>query len=200
MSSLASLKAQQGEETKEAILTACLNLFSKHGFVSTSIDGIARAAGITKGAVYWHFNSKEDLFMAILERIRARWQKVVLQPVSAVASPRAKLEALFDAYLEFFTQNPEICFFMQRILLEDDRLYSPRIGKILSQTAMFVAKILNQGIANGEFDEEIDPSLIAQMVVGVLAGASQQTLVNRSLTLKTYMREAKQTTLSRVLR
>src|SRR5258708_2193738 len=72
MSTAVSLKAQQSAVTRRAILDACLKLFARHGFSTTSIDDIASAAGITKGAVYWHFENKEELFQAILEEIRAR--------------------------------------------------------------------------------------------------------------------------------
>ena len=63
-----SLKAQQSAVTRKAILTSGLKLFAKYGFSTTSIDDIARAAGITKGAVYWSFRDKRDLFLALVER------------------------------------------------------------------------------------------------------------------------------------
>src|SRR5260370_13565185 len=73
MSTAVSLKAQQSAVTRRAILDACLKLFARHGFSTTSIDDIASAAGITNGAVYSHFETKVDLFHAILEEIPSRW-------------------------------------------------------------------------------------------------------------------------------
>jgi AcrR family transcriptional regulator len=52
-----SRKAQQSDDTREALLSKCLHLFAQRGFSSTSVDDIARAAGVTKGAIYWHFAS-----------------------------------------------------------------------------------------------------------------------------------------------
>jgi AcrR family transcriptional regulator len=89
-----SAKVQQSAETRKAILDSCRQLFAKHGFSTTSIDDIARAVGITKGAVYWHFTSKKELFEAILEQIRTRWQEVVQQPLFKETSPIARLETL----------------------------------------------------------------------------------------------------------
>jgi len=195
-----SLKAQQSAETREAILAACLRLFAKHGVSGTSIDEIAREAGITKGAVYWHFDSKDALFEAVLERIRVRWQEVVLRPLSNKATPVARVQALFDGYLELFTETPEICLFMQRVLLEADREFSPRIARIFTQTAKFAARILDEGKSRGEIRADLDSTVTAHMILAVISGASQQCLANRALTLKTLLTEAKELTLARIRR
>ncbi len=193
-----SLKAKHSAETREAILASCLKLFARRGFASTSIDDIAGAAGITKGAIYWHFDSKEKLFHAILETIRVRWKLIVLYPVSLESSSFHKLEKLFDCYQELFVQDPEICLFIQRTLLEDDKLFSPEIGQMLTQTIRFVARILDGGKKTGDFSKELNSNLIAHEIIGILAGASQQLLINHSLSMNELLREAKQMVLARV--
>src|SRR5262245_57313638 len=131
-------KARQSAETREAILTSALTLIARHGMVGSSIDQIATEAGITKGAVYWHFESKDALFDAILERIRVRWQEKVQNPLGGKTSATARLIALFDGYASLFTETPEICLFMQRVLLEGDREFSPRVARILTGTARVI--------------------------------------------------------------
>ncbi len=193
-----SLKAQQSRETREAILSASQKLFAKSGFASTSVDEIARAARITKGAVYWHFEGKEELFHAILERIRKRWQQVVLRPVVGRSSAPARLQQLFDGYLELFTEGPERCLFLQRILLEEDGAFAPRVARVFRQTAQFIAGILDEGKARGDFRRDLDSMLVAHTILGSLSGASQQSLTNRSLTLEALITEVKASTLARV--
>ncbi len=56
---------------KDKILDAALELFSNQGFHRTSVDQIAKAAGVSKGLTYNYFNSKEDLLLAIVERATA---------------------------------------------------------------------------------------------------------------------------------
>ncbi len=101
-----SAKAKKAAETRESIVNVCIRMFAERGFVSTSLDEIGRAAGITKGAIYWHFENKDALFTAILSRIREIWDEEVLQPLSAEGSPRRKLQQLFDHYEELFTEDP----------------------------------------------------------------------------------------------
>ena len=193
-----NLKAQQSAETREAILASCLPLFARHGLASTSIDDIARAAGITKGAVYWHFASKDELFQAILERTRGRWQVAVLEPLSRKALPMTRLETLFDGYLELFSQTPDICLFMQRVLLENDAAYSPQIGRVFTLTARFIAKMLDDGKAKGSFRADVDSIAMAHIILGAISGATQQCLANRSLALKALLGEVKEMTAARV--
>jgi TetR/AcrR family transcriptional regulator len=194
-----STKAQQSADTREAILTSALCLFARHGVAGASIDQIAQAAGITKGAVYWHFDSKDALFDAILDRIRVRWQETVHAPLSQKTTAATGLEALFSGYTALFTETPEICLFMQRVLLEGDREFSPKVGRIFSQTARAIAKILEEGRTN-EFREDLDTIATAHTILGSISGASQQSLANRSLTIETLLNEAREMTLARVRR
>jgi AcrR family transcriptional regulator len=59
---------EQRERTREDLLDAARVLFARHGFNGASVDQIAETAGFTKGAVYSNFDSKEELFLALLER------------------------------------------------------------------------------------------------------------------------------------
>ena len=58
---------QQAQETRQHILDVALHLFSQQGVSSTSLAEIAKAAGVTRGAIYWHFKNKSDLFSEIWE-------------------------------------------------------------------------------------------------------------------------------------
>ena len=53
---------QEAQETRQHILDVALRLFSQQGVSSTSLGEIAKAAGVTRGAIYWHFKDKSDLF------------------------------------------------------------------------------------------------------------------------------------------
>jgi AcrR family transcriptional regulator len=65
-------QAERRERTREGLLGAAERLFTSNGFHPTSLDQIAAAAGYTKGAIYFNFESKEDLFFAVYERRAAR--------------------------------------------------------------------------------------------------------------------------------
>ena len=58
---------QEAQETRQHILDVALRIFSQQGVSSTSLGEIAKAAGVTRGAIYWHFKDKSDLFSEIWE-------------------------------------------------------------------------------------------------------------------------------------
>jgi AcrR family transcriptional regulator len=200
MTNAVSKKTEQSTKTRESLLSECLVLFAERGFTNTSIDDIARAAGVTKGAIYWHFKSKDDLFDAILERIRTRWQDVVLKPVIGRHGSRGQLEQLFDSYVNLFLESPEICLFLQQVLLDQhNRVFSAQVAKVFARTARFVTRIIEEGKTSGVVRADVDSVKMAHLILGMLAGASQQVLTSRTLSLKELAAEAKAMTLGRVL-
>jgi len=71
-------------ETRSRILDAAERVFSRRGVSRTSLDDIARAAGVTRGAIYWHFKDKADLFGAMLGRVALPMEEM-LQRTSEAA-------------------------------------------------------------------------------------------------------------------
>ena len=59
---------QSPEDRRDAILEAAIGVFAQHGFDAATTDAIARAAGLSKGGLYWHFRSKDDILAALLEQ------------------------------------------------------------------------------------------------------------------------------------
>jgi len=71
-------------ETRNRILDAAERVFSRRGVSRTSLDDVARAAGVTRGAIYWHFKDKADLFAAMLGRVALPMEEM-LQRTSEAA-------------------------------------------------------------------------------------------------------------------
>ncbi|TDB05059.1 TetR family transcriptional regulator [Halomonas marinisediminis] len=65
--------------TREALLDAAEEVFLEKGVARTSLEQIARHAGMTRGAVYWHFKNKADLFQAMLCRVRMPFQELIAE-------------------------------------------------------------------------------------------------------------------------
>jgi AcrR family transcriptional regulator len=196
-----SKKAQRSERTREALLTRCLHLFAQRGFSSTSVDDVASAAGVTKGAMYWHFSSKEEIFHAILDRIREQWLAIVHLPVSAERTPDAQLARLFDAYGELFHQSPDICLFLQQVTLDrQNKAFAARVARVFASTARFIAGIIDEGKTERLMRADVDSLTTAHMILGMLAGASQQATATRSRTLRQLLSEAKAMTLAHLAR
>jgi AcrR family transcriptional regulator len=191
---------QRSAATRQDLIRSCLRLFAKQGFHATSIDAVAAEVGLTKGAVYWHFAGKDALFDALLDFIRDEWRRSVLDPVRTAATPSAQLSALFDGYAELLGRCPEVCLFLQRVLLDADQTYGARVAAVYSQTAGVIATIFRRGIKTGEFRKDITPEARAYVVLGTLTGAHAQAVGHVELKLTMMIREAKAATMRSVVR
>lgn len=103
----------EAEETREQILNAAEQMFYQHGVSRTTLEKIATAAGVTRGAIYWHFANKSMLFSAMLERIRLPFQQMLSELDSLQqADPLAQLRAVLIHSLEIIAS----CEQHQRVL------------------------------------------------------------------------------------
>jgi AcrR family transcriptional regulator len=96
-------KAVKAEATRRALIAAARELFGEQGYAATSVDEIAREAGVTKGALYHHFRDKDDLFRAVVEDVKRDVTDVVGAAfLSATADNETmhSLELGFRAFIE----------------------------------------------------------------------------------------------------
>ena len=109
---------------RERILEASYDLFSRQGVQAVGIDAIITRSGVARQTLYRHFDSKQDLVLAFLERREKLWTKGWLQAeVQRRASdPRERLLAIFDVFGEWFQLDDyEGCSFINVILEMPDR-------------------------------------------------------------------------------
>lgn len=93
---------EDAEKTRETLLTAAAEVFLQRGVARASLEEIARAAGLTRGAVYWHFQDKLDLFWALNDRARTPHADMLAELVSRLGEgsdldPLVELEGAVQA-------------------------------------------------------------------------------------------------------
>src|SRR5258708_40187300 len=72
-------KKAQGARTRDECVSAAIKVFGRRGFHRAKLDDIAEAAGVTRGALYWHYRTKEAFLIAVLERLSADWTREKLR-------------------------------------------------------------------------------------------------------------------------
>jgi TetR/AcrR family acrAB operon transcriptional repressor len=94
--------------TRNSLLDAAERLFQRQGVSGTSLQDIAQAAGASRGAVYWHFKDKADLFNAMMERVTLPMENALEQAHAVVAAdPLAQLRAALLAALRRTATDPQ---------------------------------------------------------------------------------------------
>lgn len=146
----------QGQQTKKAILEAASRCFAENGYAACSMDAIAQAAGLSKGGLYAHFRSKEDLFTAVIrqehKRAAERAQYMLERPpyLAGLISYMGECirnagfpmdHRLWAEVLAVAGRDPD----MRTIFLESEK-----------RSRNFMKELLRKGIANNEINPDID--------------------------------------------
>jgi AcrR family transcriptional regulator len=110
-----ALKAERGQATRQQIVAEATRLFAEAGYEAASIDAVLRACGISRGALYHHFASKEALFTAVLEAEEARVAEALIASTQGLSDPLDMLRAGCSAWLQMAASDLAV----RRIVLTD---------------------------------------------------------------------------------
>jgi AcrR family transcriptional regulator len=95
-----SRKAQQSEATRRVLIAEARALFAGRGYAAVGTEEIVRAAGVTRGALYHHFDGKEDLFRAVYEDVERQLVERIAADATAAGDPLEALHAGVQAFLD----------------------------------------------------------------------------------------------------
>jgi AcrR family transcriptional regulator len=104
-----SRREERKEETRRELIASAAATFARRGFQGASLDEIARAAGYSTGAIYWHFKGKDDLFLAVFEAYAESRVAEIARVREASSGNLAQTQrALADNWTERLAANPEM--------------------------------------------------------------------------------------------
>src|SRR3989339_1753136 len=94
--------ATKGEATRQNIIEKSMQLFSVQGYFNTSIAGIVKATGLTKGGLYGHFRNKQEIWYAVYNECVRIWRDVVFQGVRPISDPVERIERVLENSLKHY--------------------------------------------------------------------------------------------------
>jgi AcrR family transcriptional regulator len=92
-------KVERGQDTRLRMVSVATTLFGELGYEATSVEVVLRDSGVSRGALYHHFASKESLFEAVLEAVEAELAVATLKASRGIADPVEALHEGFDTFL-----------------------------------------------------------------------------------------------------
>jgi AcrR family transcriptional regulator len=163
------------KEVRERIMSAAEKLFSSKGYYDTSMDEIVAESRLSKGAIYGHFKSKEDLFVALQDKQLEESITVLASAFAPEDSARTKLEKVIGtAFGSIVNASKKSC----RINLEFN-VAAPRIKSIQRRRDerfmalhRFVVEIIKEGVEKREFRSDVDPNQMALILLAMADGLS----------------------------
>jgi TetR/AcrR family acrAB operon transcriptional repressor len=172
--------------TREQLLDAAERVFREHGVTRTSLAEVAAAAGVTRGAVYWHFKDKADLFEAMCERatlpLDALLSDAALGPCS---DPLAALRELSIAVLNTLANDPraqavfEVIFHKTELTGELAAVAGER-ERERCQCLENVERLVRQAVTVGQLPDDTDTALTARLLHDCVAGLMREWVLDKS--------------------
>ncbi|HMG88425.1 MAG TPA: TetR/AcrR family transcriptional regulator [Chryseolinea sp.] len=172
------------QATKETILKKSGVLFNTQGYKSTSISEITDATGFTKGAIYRHFESKDELEIETLHYLSSLMFEKLRGRIKEKSTAAEKLRTIFH-FFESYISNPPIkggCPLLNAAIEADDSNPALRKAalKILTGLRDSIVTMLANGIKHKQIKAGIDKEHYATLIIAVLEGAIMMSKLSES--------------------
>ncbi|CAD5366757.1 TetR family transcriptional regulator [Rubrivivax sp. A210] len=166
------------EERQAEIVAAALNLARDISPVSITTGDIAAAIGITQGAVFKHFATKEAIWVAAMKWVRERLLEKLDEVARAQTSTVPALEAVFRAHVAFVIAHPGA----PRIIFHElqqpaDSPVKQEVRALLQAYRQLLLDRLKGGMQSGELPTGLDPEAAATLFVGIVQGLVMQSML-----------------------
>ena len=162
-------KTEQRQASIEKLLDAALHLFVSMGYRSTNLEQIAGAAGLTKGAVYFYFGSKEAVLIELLDHVQtAVFDGAIKAVEQSGPTVTDKLVAfLHNAAQLGITHRDEVLLLILMSLEFKEREGKVRdcVGRIYGRTQVLIERLIRAGRKSGEFRDDVPVRELAAIVM-----------------------------------
>ena len=174
----------KGTRTRRHIIEKSLQLFSVKGFYNTSISDIQEATGLTKGGLYGHFASKEDIWYAVYDEAVTIWKNIVFKDMRSNTGPLERIVTFIENDLEDYLGSDVFdggCFFLNMLveLSGQSAAMSKRILSGFVRLSKLMQTWLEEAGKNGMLKDGLDHKEIANFIVISLNGAAALYISSR---------------------
>jgi AcrR family transcriptional regulator len=166
------------QERRAVTVEVVVELAGEQNPNEITTSAIAKRMGLTQGALFRHFPTKEAILQAVMDWVAECLLKRVDKAVQTASSPLAQLEAMFFAHVDFVAEHPGV----PRILFGELQRSEETPPKRMVQTLIRryserLHRLIEQGKIAGEIDPETDAEAAGALFVGTIQGLVMQSLL-----------------------
>ncbi len=175
---------EDAEVTRKNLLSGALKVFSRQGYAAARLEDIAEEAGVTRGAIYWHFKNKADLYNTLVGETLSGIQSVVDRAVRQ-GGTFLEIQRRVMIYLTTLPEVDEVYRAVMELTIlktgyEPELEEGLRTKKELSrQVEMELAGYFRMGIAIGEVRADLDPVIAARSMLAYINGIMVNWLMDQ---------------------
>jgi AcrR family transcriptional regulator len=179
---------QKGRQTRKQIVEKSLHLFSVKGYYNTSVRDILTATGLTKGGLYGHFASKEEIWHAAYEEAVRIWKSIVFKGIRSRSDPLTRLETFIENDMQYYLGEDTFeggCFFLNMLveLSGQSQTMTRQIFRGFVQLSNLIQDWLREAEQNGEIQAGLDLREVANFIIISLNGAAALYISSRDGTI-----------------
>ena len=166
---------------KDQIMNAAQVVVASKGYDQARMDDIVEKAQLSKGAIYWYYKSKKDIYLSLIDYWFNEYSAGVLKSLEDKDSSSEQLKSLFEYFVDQFDQNPDTFKIMVEFWRTSglDVDFNNKLQEIYSQFLEYIIDIIKNGIESGEF-KEVDPRITALSILINIEGIHWFTLFDKS--------------------
>jgi AcrR family transcriptional regulator len=160
------------QDSRDEILKAAMQLFANRGFHETSMSEVAREARVSKALIFWHFKTKEELFVAVLNRLLEPYF-IDFAEEAAAMNERQQILKLVDSYLSFVRDNASSVRFFLAQMLHDQRLsesLNDQVLKLYGGYRSMIVELIASAQQKGVCTRRSAPESAAAFLLSALNG------------------------------
>lgn len=144
-------KQLQSEQTKKRVVEAARILFAQKGYKATSIEDIVAATGSSKGNLYYHFKSKEGLFLYLIDEWDREWEEKWQEKEPLYKTTTEKLYGFAELLVHDDLNHPLTKAADEFFNSDKTTEVEERVGELVDRHLQWNQRLIQQGIDNGEF-------------------------------------------------
>src|SRR5437870_5020500 len=169
-------RAERPEPSREQLMAAAIDCFARLGYQGTTIDRIARDAGVTKGAVYYHFRDKEELLFEAVKDQVGGFERDVLRATTPTQDALTALRRVIDSCFFHATVSNHRRFIITLMIeaLDTNPRLSVEFRNILRRMRTFLGTVILRGQQKGTLRSDVAPEAAAAAIMGGIIGAEVQ--------------------------
>jgi AcrR family transcriptional regulator len=176
---------QESQESRDEILRAASRLFASLGFHEASMSEVARQARVSKALIFWHFKSKEELFVAVIKRLLEPFS-IDFASEAQELDEREQLKRLIELYVQFVRHyTGSVRFFLTRLLRDDREQEGPaslssQIRGLYESYRNLLVDLIRRGQEKGVCSRRLDAESAATFLLSTLNGLLVDVLFLRT--------------------
>lgn len=157
----------RGVRTRANLVSAARKVFERDGYLDSRLTDITAEASCSTGSFYTYFDSKEEIFSAVLEVAKEDMMHPSIGIADVADDPRALIEAGNRAYFEAYARNAKLMGLLQEVASIDPKFAEVRrrrSAQFLERNARSIAKLQAQGLADPHLDPQLASNALSAMV------------------------------------